>query len=131
MPGQFQAACGGRRQGLCLDELVDALLSEGNVACRLDRTGDAHHSTFVVLADHCPEDLVKSVIIEDGDGEDLAPKCQWIEPNAKEEDPQLAFSTGLAERAEGFLAIVVDQSTGIAIMLEVAEELLAVLTHHV
>jgi hypothetical protein len=90
----------------------------------------AFDGALIVEVNQAIEDAVEDVGVKHSHGEDVTDKIECVDPDAKAEDADLASLAGLIEGPERLLVGIVDW-VAVAVVLGIAEELLAVLTHHV
>ena len=130
-PGEGEAAGGGWGHWLRAEELVDAFLGEGDAGHGSGPLAGGDDCALAVGGHEVAEDVVEDVCLDDCDGEDLSPECQGIEADAEAGHADGALRSCLVQGSEGLGAFIVDQGAEVAVVLEVAEELLAVLPHRV
>src|SRR5215218_10381423 len=127
LPGELQSASAAWGHGLIDQQSADGGLIESEV---LTVVVHAHHTALVVALDEPIEDPIKDVSVEDGNGEDVADEVQRVNGHPESEDADPASRVRLVEGPKWLLVGVIDGVT-VAVMFGIAQELLAVLAHHV
>jgi hypothetical protein len=127
LPGELKSAGAAWGHGLSDQKTTDGGLVEPEV---LTVVVHADHVALVVSLDESIEDAVKYVSVEHRNGEDVADEVERVNGHPEREDTDPAGGVGLVEGPEWLLVGVVDGVT-VAVMFGIAQELLAVLAHHV
>src|SRR5215218_4280024 len=127
LPGELQSAGAAWSHGLIDQKTTDGGLIEPEV---LAVVVHAHHTALVVALDQPVEDAIKDVSVEDRNGEDVADEVQRVNGHPEGEHADPAGRVRLVQGPEWLLVGVIDR-VPVAVMFGIAEELLAVLTHHV